>query len=121
MFGESFTEYLIKTKKIEAIPLGYLRGMTFKDCWVILDEAQNTTPLEMKMFVTRFGVNCKMIINGDLSQKDIRVKSGLNDAIDKLGYIPAVKIINFTREDIVRHGLVAEFIQAYEVDNGSST
>jgi phosphate starvation-inducible protein PhoH and related proteins len=121
MFGESFTEYLIKSGKIEAVPLAYLRGRTFKDCWVILDEAQNTTPVQMKMFVTRFGVNCKMIINGDLSQKDIREKSGLDDAIDKLAYIPAVKIINFTREDTVRSGLVAEFIQAYEVNNGSSS
>lgn len=121
MFGESFTEYLIKSGKIEAVPLAYLRGRTFKDCWVILDEAQNTTPVQMKMFVTRFGANCKMIINGDLSQKDIKEKSGLADALSKLSYIPAVKIINFTREDTVRSGLVAEFIQAYEVEDGSST
>jgi phosphate starvation-inducible PhoH-like protein len=120
MFGESFTEFLIKTGKIEAAPLAYLRGRTFKDCWVILDEAQNTTPMQMKMFVTRFGINCKMIINGDLSQKDIREKSGLEDAILRLSYIPSVKFVDFRKEDIVRHGLVAEFIQAYEENNGSS-
>lgn len=120
MFGESFTEFLIKIRQIEAAPLAYLRGRTFKDCWVILDEAQNTTPMQMKMFVTRFGVNCKMIVNGDLSQKDIRERSGLEDAINRLSYIPSVKFINFTKEDTVRSGLVAEFIQAYEENNGSS-
>jgi phosphate starvation-inducible PhoH-like protein len=113
-FGPSFTDYLIKTGKIEAIPLAYLRGATFEDCWVILDEAQNTTPKQMKMFVTRFGQNCKMIINGDTSQKDIHGLSGLEDALERLTYIPAVKHIEFTREDIVRSGLVGEFVQAYE-------
>lgn len=113
-FGPSFTDYLIKTGKIEAIPLAYLRGATFEDCWVILDEAQNTTPKQMKMFVTRFGQNCKMIINGDVTQKDIQGHSGLEDALDRLTYIPAVKHIEFTREDIVRSGLVGEFVQAYE-------
>ena len=113
-FGESFTDYLIKTKRIEAIPLAYLRGATFKDCWVILDEAQNTTPKQMKMFVTRFGVNCKMLINGDTTQKDIHGSSGFEDALDRLTYIPAVKHIEFGREDIVRSGLVGEFVQAYE-------
>jgi len=113
-FGESFTDYLIKTKKIEAIPLAYLRGATFKDCWVILDEAQNTTPKQMKMFVTRFGHNCKMLINGDTTQKDIGGFSGFEDAINRLSYIPAVKHVEFTKEDIVRSGLVGEFVQAYE-------
>jgi phosphate starvation-inducible protein PhoH and related proteins len=121
VFGDSLTEYLVKTKSIEAVPLAYLRGRTFKDCWVLLDEAQNTTPRQMKMFVTRYGINCKMIINGDPTQKDINGKSGLDDVINKLSYIPSVKIIDLYRGDIVRHGLVGEFIQAYEeTDNGSS-
>ena len=114
IFPENFVEYLIKNKIIEAAPIAYLRGRTFSNCWVLLDEAQNTTPKQMKMFVTRFGVNCKMIINGDPTQKDINGISGLEDVIQKLSYIPSVKTISLNREDIVRSGLVGEFIQAYE-------
>ncbi len=114
-FGKSFVDYLIKIDKLEGTPLAYLRGRTFKNCWVILDEAQNTSEIQMKAFVTRFGYNCKMLINGDVTQKDIKTKSGLEDVIERLSYIPAVKIVDFTRSDIVRSGLVAEFVQAYEV------
>lgn len=112
--GKSFVELLIKSGKIEATPLAYLRGRTFSDMICILDEAQNTTATQMKMFLTRFGRNCTMIIDGDLNQKDIPQKSGLQDSVEKISYIPSVKVVKFTRDDIVRSGLVEEIIQAYE-------
>jgi phosphate starvation-inducible PhoH-like protein len=112
--GKTFVEYLIKAGRIEAAPLAYMRGRTFKNAFVILDEAQNTTPTQMKMFLTRIGQDTKVVVNGDITQKDIRGESGLADAIAKLSYIPSVKCIQFTRDDIVRSGLVQEIVQAYE-------
>lgn len=112
--GKSFVEYLIKTGAIEASPLAYMRGRTFKNAYVILDEAQNTTPMQMKMFLTRIGHNCKVIVNGDMSQKDIHGASGLEDAVNRLAWIPAVKHVKFSREDIVRSGLVGEIVKAYD-------
>lgn len=111
--GKSFTEYCIKAGKIEALPLAFTRGITFKNAFVILDEAQNTTPTQMKMFLTRIGENCKVVVNGDLEQKDIPGKSGFEDAIERVCHIPAVKHIKFGEEDVVRSGLVAEIVQAY--------
>jgi len=112
--GKGFTEYLIKAGRIEAAPLAYMRGRTFKDSWVILDEAQNTTPKQMKMFLTRLGDGCKMIVNGDIAQTDIHGKSGLQDATERLFYIPSVRVVKFKREDIVRSGIVQEIVEAYE-------
>lgn len=112
--GKGKAEYMIKAGKIKAIPLAYLRGLTFKNCFVILDEAQNTSPTQMKMFLTRIGENCTVIVNGDTSQQDIRGESGLVDAIERLSYIPSVKVIEFKKEDIVRSGLVQEIVEAYE-------
>lgn len=112
--GKTFVEYLIKAGKIEAAPLAYMRGRTFKDAFVILDEAQNTTPTQMKMFLTRIGQNAKIVVNGDITQKDIRGESGLENAVNLLGFIPSVKRVDFEREDIVRSGLVQEIVSAYE-------
>lgn len=112
--GKGKAEYMIKAGKIKAIPLAYLRGMTLRNCFVILDEAQNTSPTQMKMFLTRIGENCTVVVNGDTSQQDIRGESGLTDAIERLSYIPSVKIIEFKKEDIVRSGLVQEIVEAYE-------
>lgn len=112
--GRTFVDYLIKNEKIEASPLAYMRGRTFKNAYVILDEAQNTTPTQMKMFLTRIGQDCKVIVNGDISQKDIHGISGLDDAIKRLLWIPTVKHVRFDRGDIVRSGLVQEIIEAYE-------
>ena len=117
--GKTKVECLLKNKTIEAIPLGYLRGRTFKNAFVILDEAQNTTPKQMKMFLTRIGLNAKVIINGDTSQIDITGSSGLSDAIRRISFIPEVAHIHFTREDVVRSGIVSEIIQAYDEDNPS--
>jgi phosphate starvation-inducible PhoH-like protein len=112
--GKAKVEYLLKSKTIEAIPLGYLRGRTFKNAFVILDEAQNTTPKQMKMFLTRIGQNAKVVINGDTSQIDIHGDSGLMDAVRRISFIPTVARVHFTRDDVVRSGIVSEIIQAYE-------
>lgn len=112
--GKTFVDYLIKTGRIEAAPLAYMRGRTFKRAYVILDEAQNTSPMQMKMFLTRIGHDCKVIVNGDMSQKDIHGKSGLDDAVARLSFIPAIKHVRFSKEDVVRSGLVQEIVQAYD-------
>lgn len=111
--GKSYFEYLLKVGKIKAVPLAFMRGMTFNDAFVILDEAQNTTTKQMKMFLTRLGTNCKTVIDGDEEQVDIAGASGLTDSIARISYIPAVKVIEFGENDIVRSGLVAEVIKAY--------
>jgi phosphate starvation-inducible PhoH-like protein len=112
--GKTFVEYLIKSEAIEAAPLAYMRGRTFKNAFVILDEAQNTTSAQMKMFLTRIGHDCKVVVNGDMSQKDIPGTSGLNDAIARLAFLPSVKHISFDHADIVRSGLVQEIVEAYD-------
>lgn len=112
--GKTFVDYLIKTGRIEAAPLAYMRGRTFKNAYIILDEAQNTSPLQMKMFLTRIGKNCKVIVNGDMSQKDIRGDSGLDDAVNRLTWIPNVKHVKFTKADVVRSGLVADIVSSYD-------
>lgn len=114
--GASFAEYLIKHKRIEPAPLAYLRGRAFKNCWVILDEAQNTTPLQMKMFLTRIGENCKVIVNGDLAQKDIPGKSGLEDAVSRLSDLNDSRIVAFASADVVRSGIVKDILERYEPD-----
>lgn len=113
-FGSGFLEYLLKTGKIEARPLGLIRGSTFKNCWVILDEAQNVTPVQMKMFLTRIGENCKMIINGDLRQKDIVGVSGLEDAMKVLQRVSSVGKVTFSTDDIVRSGICRDIVIAYD-------
>lgn len=111
--GKSFTEYAIKTKIIEAIPIGFLRGRSFKNCLVILDEAQNTTPTQMKLLLSRIGNNCKMIVDGDIKQTDIRGLTGLEDAVNRIGNIPGVDVIKFMDEDIVRSSMCKKIILAY--------
>jgi phosphate starvation-inducible PhoH-like protein len=111
--GQGFLNYAIKDGRIEALPLAYMRGMTFKDCWVILDEAQNTTPTQMKMFLTRIGEGSKIIVNGDLSQKDIPGRSGLSDGVQRVAKLPDVRVVRFTRDDVVRDDLVQQIIDCY--------
>ena len=95
-----------------------MRGRTLDDAFVILDEAQNTTTMQMKMFLTRLGFNSKMVINGDVSQIDLprKTKSGLIDAKDKLAKVKQVSFVYFSAKDVVRHPVVAEIIKAYETD-----
>jgi len=111
--GKSQVAYFRSHGRIVASPLCFMRGKTFKDCVVILDEAQNATPTQMKLFLTRIGQNCKVIVDGDITQKDILGKSGLEDAIKRLRRVPGVRVVNFEVEDIVRHGIVRDIIEAY--------
>lgn len=111
--GKSYVECLVKNEKILAVPLAYMRGRTFRDAFVILDEAQNTTPVQMKMFLTRIGENCRVVVNGDVDQQDTPGESGLTDAIRRCSWIPSVKTVEFTRADIVRSGLVQDIVASY--------
>ncbi len=102
--------------EIEVAPLAFMRGRTFANCYVILDEAQNTTPTQMKMFLTRLGENSRMVVTGDLSQTDLPkdVKSGLGDAVRKVEGIEGIACVRFSDSDVVRHALAAKIIQAYD-------
>jgi phosphate starvation-inducible PhoH-like protein len=103
-------------QEIEVAPLAFMRGRTLANAFVILDEAQNTTPTQMKMFLTRLGENSRMVVTGDLSQVDLPLgaKSGLADAIDVLRQVTGVGLVRFTREDVMRHDLVTRIVNAYE-------
>ena len=104
------------TGEIEVAPLAFMRGRTLAHAFVILDEAQNTTPVQMKMFLTRMGEGTRMVITGDLSQIDLPPgqRSGLRDALDTLEGIPTIGITRFGVRDVVRHPLVAAIVDAYE-------
>lgn len=110
--GKGFYEYALKNKDIEPIPLGFLRGTTFEDCIVLIDECQQMTAEEFKMMLSRIGKNCKMIFSGDQDQSDIE-DSGLEDAINRLQGISGIEIIEFLDEDIVRSKMCKAIIQAY--------
>lgn len=113
--GAGTVDYCLRHGRIVAAPLAFMRGKTFNDkTFVILDEAQNTSVAQMKMFLTRIGEGCKVVINGDINQSDIRGKNGLSDAINLLDDLPDVYIHEFEREDIVRSGLVRDIIDRYE-------
>ena len=101
---------------IEIAPLAFMRGRTLSHACVILDEAQNTTAMQMKMFLTRLGEGARMVITGDLSQIDLPagVTSGLRDAVDKLAAVEGVAVVRFSDADIVRHPLVARIVEAYD-------
>lgn len=116
ILGKEQTTRLMDREIIEIAPLAYMRGRTLDDAFVILDEAQNTTIMQMKMFLTRLGFNSKMIVNGDTSQIDLpkNVKSGLIDASEKLKNIKQIDFIHLSAKDVVRHPVVAEIINAYE-------
>ena len=116
ILGKDQTTRLMEREIIEIAPLAYMRGRTLDDAFVILDEAQNTTIMQMKMFLTRLGFNSKMIVNGDISQIDLprNVKSGLIDAHEKLKNIHQIDFVHFSAKDVVRHPVVAQIIRAYE-------
>ena len=113
--SETYQKYL-ERGNIEVAPLAYMRGRTLDDSFVILDEAQNTTPEQMKMFLTRLGFNSKMVVTGDITQIDLPDgrKSGLREVVKILRDVEDVAICNFTGRDVVRHQLVQRIIQAYE-------
>jgi len=113
--GSGAVDYHLRHGRIVAAPLAYMRGKTFdEDTFVILDEAQNTTVAQMKMFLTRIGESCKVVVNGDVQQSDIRGPNGLADAVKRLEGLAGVYIHEFSREDIVRSGLVRALMDRYE-------
>ncbi len=113
--SENFAKY-VERQNIEVAPLAYMRGRTLDDSFIILDEAQNTTHEQMKMFLTRLGFNSKAIITGDVTQIDLPDprRSGLLEAVKVLKNVDDIAIIHFTEKDVVRHRLVQEIIKAYE-------
>lgn len=119
ILGTNTTDHLMERGVIEVAPLAYMRGRTLDDAFVILDEAQNTTDAQMKMFLTRLGFNSKMIVNGDMTQVDLpgRQRSGLIDAQHILKGIEQIKFIQFSANDVVRHPVVAKIINAYEKED----
>lgn len=113
--GERLVRHM-ENGEIEVAPLAFMRGRTFSNAFVILDEAQNTTPTQMKMFLTRMGEHSRMVVTGDLSQTDLPkdVKSGLGDAIRKLERVEGIASVRFSDSDVVRHPLAMRIIQAYD-------
>jgi phosphate starvation-inducible PhoH-like protein len=105
----------LESGDIEIAPLAFMRGRTLSDAFVIVDEAQNTTPIQMKMLLTRLGEGSRMVVNGDLTQVDLPkgVRSGLRDALETLENVPGIGVMEFTDADVVRHGLVARIVAAY--------
>lgn len=116
MLPQDHITKLMENGEIEIAPLGFMRGRTLSNSFIILDEAQNTTPTQMKMFLTRLGMGSRMAVTGDMSQMDLpkNARSGLADAITKLDKIDEIKIIHFTQKDVVRHPLAAKVVDAYE-------
>ena len=112
---ENFQKYL-ERGVIEVAPLAYMRGRTLNDSYIILDEAQNTTCEQMKMFLTRFGENSRVIVTGDMTQIDLPAgkKSGLKEAVEVLRDVPDIAVCELTHRDVVRHSLVQNIVKAYE-------
>ena len=116
LFGFEKTQRLIEKQIIEIAPLAFMRGRTLNNAFVILDEAQNTTPEQMKMFLTRIGFGTRAVITGDATQVDLPkgVRSGLAHACGVLENVRGISIVRFTTEDVVRHPLVGAIVRAYE-------
>ena len=122
MGADSYTK-LIERGIVEVAPLAYMRGRTLSDAFIILDEAQNTTSEQMKMFLTRMGFRSRVVVTGDITQTDLPSgkKSGLAEAIQILRSIPEIGIVELTGKDIVRHELVQQIVQAYETTRVSDS
>ena len=116
MMGQDAYLRHIERGSIEIAPLAYMRGRTLSNSFIILDEAQNTTKEQMKMFLTRMGENSRIVVTGDVTQIDLpkNVKSGMIDAIEVLDGVEGIEIVKLTAKDVVRHELVMRIIQAYE-------
>jgi phosphate starvation-inducible PhoH-like protein len=111
--GASWVRNLVKNNKIIAAPMEFMRGKTFDNCAVIVDESQNTTPEQMKMMLTRIGKNCKIVITGDTKQSDLKQQNGLSYAVSRIGNVNGVGVVEFGLNDIVRHGIVKDIIVAW--------
>ena len=116
IIGKARLEVLKKAGAIQVIPLAYMRGLTLTDSIVLLDEAQNATPAQIKTFLTRIGSGSKYIVNGDLMQSDIRQANGLDDAIRRFTGLRRVGFSQFDLSDVVRHPIVAELLERYQDD-----
>lgn len=115
MIGAEVTSKLIETSAVEVAPLAYMRGRTLNDAFIILDEAQNTTEEQMKMFLTRLGFGSKMVVTGDVTQVDLPSgRSGLSHAANLLGAVEGLHFANLSSADVVRHELVTRIVDAYE-------
>ena len=118
LYSESKLSQLLKNKIIEVVPLAYMRGRTLDNAYMILDEAQNATPLQMKMFLTRLGVGSRSIITGDITQVDLQnpKESGLLQASEILSGVEGIGFVRLDEKDVVRHPLVMKIIKAYDKD-----
>ena len=116
LLGAETFQRLVEKQAIEVAPLAYMRGRTLDDAFIILDEAQNTTPEQMKMLLTRMGTNSKVVVTGDITQIDLpdKAKSGLVDALKVLKGIQGIAQVQLTDKDVVRHRLVQQIVKAYE-------
>lgn len=112
-FGRSHLELLLKRKTIEFCPLEHMRGVTFDNAFVILDEAENTTLSQLKLFLTRIGLHTKVVVNGDIDQQDIKGLSGLTDAVTRFAELNDSKIVSFSEDDVVRSGIVRDILKCY--------
>jgi len=123
LFGFDRVQKLFEKQVIEIAPLAYMRGRTLNHSFIILDEAQNTTPEQMKMFLTRIGFGSKAVVTGDVTQIDLQrtQKSGLVDAVQILRNVRGIAFTNFTSADVVRHPLVARIVDAYDASSSSKS
>jgi len=117
LLGKSFVEYCLKVGTIEPVPLAYMRGRSFgslnNGCLILADEMQSATPMQMKLLLTRIGNNTKMLINGDIEQRDKLDATGLEDAIGRLSHVDEVGVVKFTDDDCVRSGICKKVLRAY--------
>lgn len=115
-------QYYMEREIIEIAPLAYMRGRTLNNAFILLDEAQNTTPMQMKMFLTRMGPESKMIVTGDMTQVDLpgRQSSGLKEAVKILTNVKGIGIVELNEKDVVRHRLVRDIIEAYQANSPST-
>lgn len=116
LVGPEQLETWVRQETIEVAPLAFMRGRTLNNAFIILDEAQNTTPAQMKMFLTRMGFGSKIVITGDTSQVDIKGNNGLEHAARLLADMEDIGVITLTNKDVVRHPLVAKIIRSYDLD-----
>ena len=121
MLGPETYQKLLEKQMIEVAPLAYMRGRTLDDAFIILDEAQNTSPEQMKMFLTRMGTGSKAVVTGDITQIDLpdKARSGLVDALHVLKNVKGIAMVRFSEKDVVRHRLVQEIIKAYDAANAA--
>jgi phosphate starvation-inducible PhoH-like protein len=113
LLGKTFVEYCFKVGTIEAVPLAFMRGRSFKNCLILADEMQSASPIQLKLLLTRIGESAKVFINGDIAQRDDASATGLEDAIGTLSHLDEVSVIQFTDDDCVRSGVCKKVLRAY--------